>query len=213
MHGQSWNNPILPKFIVFEGIDGSGTTTQAHRLAAFLCERGFVAEYTCEPTDYATGKALRALLSGAEPYHPRTMSMLFAADRHEHLERVQVGIRARLADGAVVVSDRYLFSSLAYQSLEDDPHEVARLNGAFPLPEHLIYLRVDAPTAVARLAQRIAKDNFERLDFQYRVAESYDRVIESFRSAACTVHVLDGTLSADDVAAQVVRAVEALWRS
>ena len=150
----TWDNPILPGFVVFEGLDGAGTTTQAHRLVTCLRSRGVAAEFTCEPTDYLTGRTIRALLTGPERATPWTLAMLFAADRHEHLERPESGILARLATGATVISDRYLFSSIAYQGAFCDGAAVERLNGAFPLPEHLVFVDTPQDEASRRLAHR-----------------------------------------------------------
>tara|TARA_B100000614_G_scaffold91619_1_gene82830 strand:+ start:865 stop:1506 length:642 start_codon:yes stop_codon:yes gene_type:complete len=200
----TWDNPILPGFVVFEGLDGAGTTTQAHRLVTCLRSRGVAAEFTCEPTDYLTGRTIRALLTGPERATPWTLAMLFAADRHEHLERPESGILARLATGATVISDRYLFSSIAYQGAFCDGAAVERLNGAFPLPEHLVFVDTPQDEASRRLAHRVVRDSLEQDDVQRLVAARYRGVIDAFdERTEVRVHRVDGRDDPDSVFAAI----------
>ncbi|MEO8214263.1 MAG: dTMP kinase, partial [Myxococcales bacterium] len=114
-----------PLFVVLEGIDGSGTTTQLDRLVEHLRERGRQAVATREPSTGPIGRLLREILlgqhvvpmpaGGASPVDGRAMALLFAADRRDHLGRE---VEPALTNGADVVSDRYILSSLAYQAVE-----------------------------------------------------------------------------------------------
>ena len=107
------------RFIVLEGIDGSGTTTQLERAVACVAGLGHRATATREPSDGPVGHLLREALLGrlhmpdGEKLDGRTMALLFAADRIDHLQRE---IEPQLAAGTSVLSDRYLLSSLAYQA-------------------------------------------------------------------------------------------------
>ena len=101
-------------FISFEGVDGAGKTTQVERLAEFWRARGREVVVTREPGGTELGTRIRQLLlHGAEPIAPRTEALLFAADRAQHVAQV---VRPALDRGAIVITDRYLDSSLAYQS-------------------------------------------------------------------------------------------------
>ncbi|MFO8043184.1 MAG: dTMP kinase [Alkalispirochaeta sp.] len=204
----NWNSPVLPGFIVFEGLDGAGTTTQAWELVRHLNDSGVPAEFTCEPTDYLTGTTIRNLLVGPEYAQPWTLALLFAADRHEHLERPEAGIRARCQAGMTVVSDRYLFSSIAYQGAFVDPAAVERLNHGFPLPEHLIFIDTPQDEASRRMAGRDHRDVLEQDDVQLRVAARYRGVVEAFaRQSTISVHTIDGTQAREAVFRDILRAL------
>src|SRR5437667_268896 len=100
------------RFIVLEGIDGAGTTTQADAIAAALRKKGRQVFVTREPSDLAIGKQIRAALVGKAAFPSDALALLFAADRLDHLEReVQPALRA----GTDVICDRYVLSSMAYQ--------------------------------------------------------------------------------------------------
>ena len=113
---------ILKNFIVLEGIDGAGTSTQLNLLKNRLSPEKTV--YTAEPTTLSTGRFLRSVLRGDEKLTPETTAFLFAADRQEHVYGTG-GIVESCTSGKLVISDRYVFSSLAYQSItcgEELPH-------------------------------------------------------------------------------------------
>ncbi|MBQ9239605.1 MAG: dTMP kinase [Treponema sp.] len=169
---------ILDNFIVFEGIDGAGTTTQLQLLAA-QCTPDIVTT-TCEPTDGAIGRFIRSALAGSLQFDERTMAYLFAADRAEHVYG-RGGILAQCAHGKLVVCDRYLFSSLAYQSLTGDPALPALLNDPFPLPALLFYFKIDVASALERVARRGGpKERYDSSAAQTAVAAAYERVIAEY---------------------------------
>jgi len=204
----SWDNPILSGFIVFEGLDGAGTTTQARRLCDFLNARrsgnSHQAVLTCEPTDLPTGRTIRSLLNGSEDVTPWTLALLFAADRHEHLSRPDTGIRDLLANGSLVISDRYLFSSLAYQGAYAAFGDVEALNHQFPLPEHLIFIDTPRETAKGRMRNRATRDRLEQDDVQTRVEAMYRDIITDFEnSGRVSVHRFDGNRSVETIFGQI----------
>jgi dTMP kinase len=197
-----------PCFIVLEGIDGSGTTTQLDLLAAHLGRRGREVLQTREPSTGPVGTLLRAVLAGGHrnpdgtPLDGRAMALLFAADRRDHLARE---IEPALAAGADVVSDRYLLSSLAYQAVEADRPWVAELSAGVREPD--LTLLLDVPIAVAAERRRRAGRATERYDADatlLRVAENYRRLAAKHRS----VVVLDGAGSREQVAARVAAEVD-----
>jgi dTMP kinase len=183
---------ILQRFIVLEGLDGSGTSTQLQMLAERLGREGTAHCATWEPTDGPVGALLRSVLARDTKAHPRTIAMLYAADRNEHVFSPQTGIEARTRRGELVISDRYLFSSLAYQSIENGFDFVEVLNSAFPLPQCVIFL--DTPVAVCqeRLAGRGKVELYDSHAFQVRVRESYIRTLEYYRGRGLTVFVVNG---------------------
>lgn len=200
---------ILRGFVVFEGLDGSGTTTQLARLSRRLEDAGTPWSSSCEPTDGPVGKLIRQALSGAFAAKPETVARLFAADRGEHLYG-EAGIVERSGRGELVVSDRYVFSSLAYQGLTCGPALPAALNAPFPLPELLVFFEIDPEKAAARMALRSSLEIYENLAFQRRVAAAYTDVIASFEGKGMRIVRLDAGASPDAVEEEVWSAVSTL---
>ena len=139
------------RFIVLEGLDGAGTTTQGALLAARLLEHGIPVELTKEPTDSALGVIARGFTDGRIHLEPETVALTFAADRIEHT----VEIRALLETGTWVVSDRYVASSLAYQTSQGLPFDWVRtLNSRAMEPDATVFVDTSVATCVARLEER-----------------------------------------------------------
>jgi dTMP kinase len=170
---------LLKKFIVFEGIDGAGTSTQIKK----LCSRNpetFIP--TAEPTDRATGRFLRQMLAGDFKVDERTSSYLFAADRCEHLYG-ENGIVQLLNDGKIVVSDRYFFSSLAYQSATCGTEIPRLVNSPFPLPQVLFYFDINPEISLKRVEGRGGtKEIYEKIDYQKKTAALYEKVISEYEN-------------------------------
>jgi dTMP kinase len=202
---------IVPNFIVLEGGDGTGTSTQLHRLEQDLarCGRRIRPYFTCEPTDGPIGTLIRSALRGAVPLRPETVARLFAADRFEHLHQAG-GILERCAKGELVVCDRYVPSSLVYQGLDCGEELPSRLNAEFPHPEMILYFDIDPQRAAERFASRPDKDQYERLDFQIRVHERYAAILPLYAAPGSTLVRIDASQSIDKVADQVWSALENL---
>lgn len=201
-----WDNPVLAGFYVFEGIDGAGTTTQAKRLTAHLSQT-VSASFTFEPTDRPIGRVIREYLTGEEGAEARTLSLLFAADRKEHLDHPIDGIRARIARDERVICDRYLFSSLAYQGSADDFAFVELLNGDFPLPEHLFFIDTPVDEADRRLSTRTSRDRLETRSIQEKVHDAYRAIIKDFQRSAVQVHHIDGNDDPDSIFTKILTAL------
>lgn len=212
-------------FVVLEGIDGAGTSTQAELLRAHFASRGLPAVVTREPTGGPVGSLIRLALThrfvvpgvGA-PRAPnwKTMALLFAADRLDHLE---AEIVPNLLDGVSVISDRYDLSSLAYQSAtsEDDVDPAETLAWLRALNCHArrpdLTIIVDVPAGVAEQRRRrrgAAVELYEHEALQARLADAY-------RDAGRLVpgdllHHVDGDRPVDVVAADIAAAVDAFRR-
>ncbi|WP_051224769.1 dTMP kinase [Pseudoclavibacter soli] len=168
-------------FISVEGIDGAGKSSRIHQLALGLREQGHEVVETLEPGATALGRELRELLLHTEgPIASRTEALLYAADRAQHVAEV---VEPALARGAVVISDRYLDSSVAYQGggRELSAREIRELSlwatGGL-LPDLSILLDLPVPTALARVAGGAgAPDRLERehIDFHQRVRDAFLR--------------------------------------
>lgn len=160
-------------FIVLEGVDGSGKTTQARLLAEALKLRGFEVVLTQEPSKGPTGQKIREYLGGpARHLRPEEEMALFMADRREHVEKV---IRPALAQEKIVISDRYYYSSAAYQgALGLDPEEILAAHRDFaPEPDLVIFLTLSLAEAAARRRGKASQVS-EELAYLERVAAIYD---------------------------------------
>ncbi len=201
---------IIKGFIVFEGLDGAGTTTQTSLLEKNLKIREIPCSAECEPTGNYIGRIIRKVLKGEEEAAPGTLAKLFAADRHEHLYNMKEGIITRCRRGEIVISDRYLFSSLAYQSIRYGFENVLALNSDFPLPEHLFFLEVPADVCQSRLKVREELEIFEKKSMQEEIAENYRRALELYRDYGMEIHVLDGTLPPEELGKIVWSKIDSL---
>ncbi len=190
--------PGLKKFIVFEGIDGSGTTTQLNRLAKRLKDEGISAHATAEPTGRPEGQLIRRILKGELVTDPGTVAFLFAADRHEHLYGAQ-GILERLRDGQAVICDRYVLSSLAYQGVTCGAALPSRLNALFPPPGLTVHFRIDPESAMRRVAQRKELEIYEVTDIQRKVAAAYDALVEEKRKEGWRIEIVDAALPIQEI--------------
>ncbi len=157
-------------FIVFEGIDGAGKTTQVRLLGERLQRAGYDVACLKEPTEGPWGQKLRQLAQhGRQAISPATELEWFLQDRREDVEH---NIQPALARGQIVVLDRYYFSTIAYQgALQLNPEEIRARNEAFaPPPDLLFLLHLPAAHGFQRVRQRGALSHFEGLDYLERVA-------------------------------------------
>jgi dTMP kinase len=203
------------RFIVLEGLDGAGTTTQTARLVAALRAQGRFARGTREPSDGPIGTMIRQVLSGrfvlpgGRAPGWATMALLFAADRLDHVE---AEIAPVLERGGVIVSDRYDASSLAYQSVtssRDGAVDFIRTANAQALrPDVIVVVNVPADEAGRRRESRgEAAQLYEQSEVQRALAAFYTELPAHMPNDR--VVLVDGVGTEDEVHARIVAAIEA----
>ena len=204
-------------FLVLEGLDGAGTTTQAQRLSTWLQARGRRPHLTAEPSRGPVGTQVRQVLSGRlrgsekRDFDPRALALLFAADRLDHWE---TEILPRLEEGCDVISDRYVLSSLAYQAVSTgDAPWVAAINSKAPAADLTLFLRVAPAVALRRrYAASAQREIFEVPDFQRKVHRAYGRALTGMVDAGERVVEIRGDGTVEAIGLAVTRAVEPLLR-
>jgi dTMP kinase len=191
-------------FIVIEGLDGSGKTTQTKLLAAKL-RKNYKAVYTQEPSKGKIGKFIRNRILYGEKRFPTTIeALMFAADRLEH---IQNEVLPALAEGYVVVSDRYVYSSLAYQGSAGLSLDwIETINQHALKPDLALFIDVDPEAVQVRLKSR--KSVMENLETQRKVREIYQKFIEKGELVR-----IDGDKPKTVVAQEILRVATAFLKT
>ena len=207
-------------FIVIEGIDGSGTTTQCAILAERLIQKGLPSRTTREPSDGPIGVVIRQILTGrvvvpgrdgARPPGWATMATLFASDRLDHLEAEVI---PNLTDGVTVICDRYDYSSVAYQTVsggggDDVSAWVRELNRHARRPDLTLVLDVDPKVAASRRGTRSGRPELYEVDeLQVELAQFYAKIDELFPGD--TIRHIDANCRVEGVTAAIWSEVMAL---
>lgn len=204
--------------VAFEGIDGSGITTQARRARNQVIETEPalrsevdrdepVSILTKEPTSGPIGGEIREVLSGRLEADPETIALMFAADRKDHSEQE---ITPLLEQGKNVVADRYILSSLAYQGLDiDDLDWLYEINSRCVMPDLTIFLDVSAERAKSRIDEdRLTVEIYEEVDKLKRVHDSYEEARDYLVDRGLDIRVVDGESSPDKVQQRVERQIK-----
>lgn len=211
---------ILQNFIVFEGIDGAGTSTQIEMLKNRPEAKDFL--FTAEPTSAPTGKFLRQMLKGDFPLQNESAAYLFAADRNEHVNgklltqgnTLVTGIKEACQSGRKIVSDRYLFSSLAYQSINCPPEVPRLLNSLFPLPQLLFYFEISPKDSLSRLGDRNFREIYEKEDFLNRTVQEYHNVLSEYSEKAknqdMKIVLIDAKKTKEEISANIWQEIKNL---
>jgi dTMP kinase len=164
------------KFIVFEGIDASGKSTQIRMLEHYLKEKGVPVYLTREPTDSPFGALAHQCMTGRIDSDEKAIAAVMAADRLDHIYNKTNGLLDKINAGVTVISDRYYFSSYAYQGAHLDMDwviELNRLSAEALRPDVNIFIDIDAQTSMNRLQGRGDLERYEKLDKQLKVREQY----------------------------------------
>ncbi len=183
-------------FIVFEGVDGSGKTTQALKLLRYLQAHDSVV-YTKEPTyKMPMGNKIRKAIAGERTFSPFQLQRFFVKDRDEHLHHY---IIPKLGLGQTVICDRYFLSSVAYGAIDSDMDQLIDLNGSidnFVLPDITFVIDTDVKAAFARTeALHKDLDIFENVEKLEKVSENYRILARRFDN----VYIIDGMRDEDEV--------------
>ena len=191
------------RFIVFEGIDGAGKTTQIELLTKRLSQNGEVVNVSAEPTDNESGKALRRALSGKEPRTECEMAVMFVFDRIGHNAQIE----KLLSEGITVISDRYYYSSLAYQGKATDYAWVRSMNIDCPeirRPDVCIYLDLTPEESLARISKgRELMEIYENLEKLTEVRNSFFSVIDDLRADGENIFTVNANRSIEDISDEI----------
>ncbi|MDD5627363.1 MAG: dTMP kinase [Patescibacteria group bacterium] len=175
-------------FIVFEGLDGAGTTTQVDLLAGYLRNEKPEQKIliTKEPTNNIIGGLIRGCLTGDWKTTPDGLQLLFAADRAHHLSQV---IEPALRDHYIVICDRYYLSSIAYGSIDCDQEWIYKINKKFRRPDLTFLIDVTAETAMERMKKiRYNVELFERKAILEKVRKNYLDIAQKEKN----LHIING---------------------
>ncbi|MHC1597991.1 MAG: dTMP kinase [Candidatus Methanofastidiosia archaeon] len=193
------------KFIVIEGIDGSGLSTQTAILKERLTSEGIKTYQTKEPTDGPVGGVLRLALTKRISITPETFALLFAADRMDHLTKEIV---PKLEEGIAVICDRYYFSNFAYQGIDLDMDWLIRLNCKALLPDATIFLDVDPLECEKRRESRMRVEHFEEIEKLRKIREKYLEVLKKFGDETkAKIEIVNANNSIEQVADDILSAI------
>ncbi len=194
---------------MFEGIDGSGKTTQIQLLHKALNEKSIPVHITKEPTDDPMGRQLRKYLGGTEKTDLRAIAALFAADRLHHIT-AEDGILDNLSKGKVVLCDRYYLSSYAYQSVDCPLDWIMALNSEaanIARPDLHIFLDVPAEQSMGRVESRGETEIFEKLDRQQQIRNNFFKLFKILGDKE-NILIVDGTREPEIIAGEILSKVE-----
>lgn len=203
------------KFIVIEGIDGSGKTTQVAKVVESLKSQGKDVVITKEPTDGEVGQLIRKMLSGKVEFTPVAFQYLFAADRVMHMEEVE----NLLKGGKIVVSDRYFWSAIAYGLADkkgmdfENSKEVSLVAQSilsmyhqFLLPDYTFYLKIPVDVSLSRLGKMDKeKEVYEKKENLEKVYVGYEWLAEKFPDE---IMVIEGTQDVKDITQNIVACIQ-----
>jgi len=195
------------KFVAFEGLDGSGQSTQTKLLADYLKNKGFKVFRTKEPTKNSkAGKLIREILDKKEKVTPKKLQKLFAEDRKWHLKNE---ILPALKKNKIVISDRYFFSSFAYgQTSGLDFDWLVRNNNNFLVPDLTFFLAVLPKTCINRIKKRGSERTlFEEREKLEKVYKNFKKVLKKFPN----VKIINGEKSIKKVFADIKKYCRSLF--
>lgn len=191
------------KFIAFEGIDGSGKSTQISCLTNRLKQNGISIYNTFEPTDSPIGSVIKQMMTGRIHGQHETIAALFVADRLDHLLNVTNGMLSKVAQGITVLTDRYYFSSYAYHSAHVEMDWVIAANALSAKilkPDINIFLDASPETCIKRLRHgRFHLELYENFETLQSVRDNYFKAFKKLKHAE-NILIIDADRSADEIA-------------
>ena len=190
------------KFIVFEGIDGAGLTTQAELLEKYLRNKKYEVVLTKEPTNNLIGGIIRAALKKEWITSNTTLQLLFSADRAHHLEKE---IIPALENGKIVISDRYFLSTIAYGMIEVEKDWLKAINSKFLLPDLIFIIDVPVEVSIERIkTSRFGFELFEEIRKLEKVRNNFLELSKEYKNC----FVIDGNRSIEEVHKEIVKIAE-----
>lgn len=195
-----------PRFIVFEGIDGSGISTQVEFLRTWCEAQGIPVVVTKEPSEGPAGSLLRMALKHRVVFSPEVMALLFAADRLDHLQNE---ILPNLDKGLTVISDRYYLSEFAYQSVDVELGWLREINSKCRRPDFTMFLDVPVELCLARWRDDVWRSSdrlqlYEKEETLRQVRERYLEIIEQLTTEGERIELVDGSRSIKQVHGRIV---------
>lgn len=198
-------------FFAFEGIDGSGKSTQIKSLVEQLRNHGLKCYETCEPSEGPVGTMVRQILTGRMKADGRVITSLFAADRLDHLTNEVNGLCKEIDRGITVVTDRYYFSNYAYNSVDMDMNwvmECNRLSAELLRPTLNIFLDIPVDVALERISKnRLHTELYEKEERLLAVRKNYFKAFELTKDRE-RVAIIDANAAPEVVAQRVWEAVK-----
>lgn len=208
-------NTLKGRFIAFEGIDGSGKSTQISILNKRLTQKGIMCYSTMEPTDSPFGSLIHQIMIGRIKTDNRVIAEMFVADRLDHLLNDVNGILYKINEGTTVITDRYYFSSYAYHSIDmpmDDIIAANEVNGRILRPTINVFLDTSPDIAIERIVKsRFHPELFEKKSRLIKVREKYLEAFEK-RKAIENYVIIDGNRSIREISEDVWSSVEEYFR-
>lgn len=202
-------------FIAFEGIDGSGKSTQIQMLTNRIQQEGVRCYQTCEPSGGPIGSLTRQILTGRIKTDNRVIAAMFAADRLDHLLNEVDGISAKIENGISVITDRYYFSSYAYHSVDVPMDWVIKTNeesAKVLRPDLNIFIDIDADTAMERITKnRFHVELFEKKSRLEKVRNNYLKAFDLMKEEE-NILIVNGTKSPEEIAEEIWKHVEPLFK-
>lgn len=201
-------------FIAFEGIDGSGKSTQVKKLAEWLTERGHKVYATFEPTDSYIGKSIRGIFSHQIEGDQKVIAALFVADRLHHLLNSENGLLKKIEEGYIVITDRYYLSSYAYHSIHGiDLEWIIQANSMSAdllKPDLNLFIDVDPIITIKRLLEgRQNIEMYETLDNLKKVQNQYYHVINKVENQE-NIQIVNGNNTVDNIFNTIVEIIRPL---
>ena len=192
------------KFIVFEGLDGSGQSTQIARLEKHLRSQKVKVHTTTEPTNNIVGGLIRGALTRQWKISNTGLQLLYAADRAHHLESE---ITPALEAGNTVISSRYYFSTFAFGSLNNDVEWLEKINEKFPNPDVTLFIKVSPKECMRRInSSRFRKELFEEEKKLSKIIKIYDKISKSRKYK--NFYVINGEQSVEKVSEDINKIVD-----
>lgn len=189
---------------MIEGLDGAGLSTQATLLAEYLRGKNKKVLLTKEPTSLPIGKLIKSILSRNQEVSLLALQLLFAADRAEHLEKE---IEPALRTNHIVISDRYILSSLAFGSVDNDLEFLKQINSRFRRPDLTVI--IDTPPKVCLERINRARDNIELFEEGQRL-EKVRKQFLALKNYFDNTFIVAGDRAKDEVSKDIREVVESI---